>query len=171
VRILLNCLHVVAALVMIVVVLLQQGKGADIGAAFGAGSSQTLFGSRGAGNFLTKMTTAFVVIFMGTSITLSYLAAPRSVLEGIEIPAPATPATEPVDGETGSEEVPSGFEAVPTPEGESAPESSAPATPETPSPEAAPPAPTSEAPSPEAAPPAPTPAPVPAPGASDSSGS
>jgi preprotein translocase subunit SecG len=90
-RILLNCVHVLAAMVMIVVVLLQQGKGADIGAAFGAGSSQTLFGSRGAGNFLTKMTTAFVMIFMGTSIWLSYLTTPRSVIEGIEQP-PATEA-------------------------------------------------------------------------------
>ncbi len=159
-RILLNCIHVVAALVMIVVVLLQQGKGADIGAAFGAGSSQTLFGSRGAGNFLSKMTTAFVVIFMGTSIALSYLTAPRSVLEGIEIPPSAeTPATEPAE-----EGVPSGFEAVPTPEsGDATPEAGAtPPTSEAPATEAAPPAPASE--------PAPAPAPA-TPSAPDSSGS
>ena len=154
-RWLLNSLHVVAALVLIFVVLLQQGKGADIGAAFGAGSSQTLFGSRGAGNFLTKMTTAFVVIFMGTSITLSYLTTPRSVLEGIDIPPAAeTPATEPATD--GSGDTPSGFETVPAPEGEQTPESAAPTTPETPAPEATPP---------------PTPDPVPAPGAGDSSGS
>ena len=157
-RWLLNTLHVVAALVMIIVVLLQQGKGADIGAAFGAGSSQTLFGSRGAGNFLTKMTTAFVVIFMGTSIALSYLTAPRSVLEGIDIPPAAeTPATEPATD--GSGDTPSGFETVPAPEGEKAPESGA-ATPANP-----------EAPAFEEAPAPPTPEPAPAPSGSDSSGS
>jgi preprotein translocase subunit SecG len=117
-RILLNCIHVLAALVMIVVVLLQQGKGADIGAAFGAGSSQTLFGSRGAGNFLTKLTTAFVVIFMGTSISLSYLTAPRSVLDELDLPTAEAPATEPLTDETAPGEAPSGFEAVPAPEGD-----------------------------------------------------
>jgi preprotein translocase subunit SecG len=158
-RILLNCIHVLAAIVMIVVVLLQQGKGADIGAAFGAGSSQTLFGSRGAGNFLTKMTTAFVMIFMLTSVTLSYLTTPRSVLEEIDPASIAEPATEPAT-EPGTDEAPSGFEAVPAPEGEKAPESGATA----PSSEAPAPAPTTP-------PPAPTPEPVPAPGAGDSSGS
>jgi preprotein translocase subunit SecG len=137
VRILLNCVHVVAALVMIVVVLLQQGKGADIGAAFGAGSSQTLFGSRGAGNFLTKMTTTFVVIFFCTSIWLSYLTTPKSVLEGIEAPpTPEAPATEPAAPETKTGEEPSGFETVPAPE--------APAAPAAPSAGTLPPAPTSE---------------------------
>jgi preprotein translocase subunit SecG len=156
-RVLLNFVHVLAALVMIVVVLLQQGKGADIGAAFGAGSSQTLFGSRGAGNFLTKMTTAFVMIFMLTSISLSYLTTPRSVLDDIDQPPPAeTPATEPATGETPPGEAPSGFEAIPAPEGEKAPESGAAA--ETPSAEPAPA-------------PAPTPEPSPAPAGSDSSGS
>jgi len=149
VRILLNCIHVVAALVMIVVVLLQQGKGADIGAAFGAGSSQTLFGSRGAGNFLTKMTTAFVVIFMGTSIALSYLTTPRSVLDTIEPPAGATP-TEPAPAEppSGSGDTPSGFESVPAPDakqdGAAEPSASAPvaepAPAPTPAPESTPPA-------------------------------
>ncbi len=69
----LTSLHVMACLVLIVVVLLQRGKGAEMGAMLGGGGSQTVFGSRGAGNFLTKMTTGCAVIFMLTSLSLSYL--------------------------------------------------------------------------------------------------
>jgi preprotein translocase subunit SecG len=64
-------IHVVACLFLIVVVLLQTGKGADMGAVFGGGS-QTLFGSGGAGNLLTKLTTGTAVAFMITSLILSY---------------------------------------------------------------------------------------------------
>ncbi|TMB16732.1 MAG: preprotein translocase subunit SecG, partial [Deltaproteobacteria bacterium] len=59
-------IHVLACLFLIVVVLLQTGKGADMGAVFGGGS-QTLFGSSGAGNFLTKLTTGTAIAFMVTS--------------------------------------------------------------------------------------------------------
>ena len=69
-------IHVIACLFLIVVVLLQTGKGADMGAVFGGGS-QTLFGSSGAGNFLTKLTTGSAIIFMVTSLSLSYLTANR----------------------------------------------------------------------------------------------
>ncbi len=65
-------LHVVVCIFLIAVVLLQRGRGAEIGAVFGGGASSTVFGSRGAGNFLTKLTTASAVIFMVTSLTLSY---------------------------------------------------------------------------------------------------
>ncbi len=65
-------LHVVVCIFLIAVVLLQRGKGAEIGAVFGGGASSTVFGGRGAGNFLTKLTTASAVIFMVTSLTLSY---------------------------------------------------------------------------------------------------
>jgi len=68
----LTVLHVMACLVLIVVVLLQRGKGADIGAVFGSGASTTVFGSRGAGNFFTKLTTAAVVTFFLTSLSFSY---------------------------------------------------------------------------------------------------
>ena len=68
-------LHVLVCIFMIAVILLQRGKGAEIGAVFGGGGSGTVFGSRGAGNFLTKLTTASAVIFMITSLTLSYLRA------------------------------------------------------------------------------------------------
>src|SRR5262249_41538804 len=63
--------RVAACLFLIVVVLLQTGKGADMGAVFGGGS-QTLFGSGGAGNFLTKLTTATAIIFMVTALILTY---------------------------------------------------------------------------------------------------
>ncbi len=66
-------LHVIVSIFLIAVVLLQRGKGAEIGAVFGGGASSTVFGSRGAGNFLTKLTTASAVIFMSTSMALSYL--------------------------------------------------------------------------------------------------
>ena len=65
-------LHVMACLVLILVVLLQRGKGSDVGAALGGGGSNTVFGSRGAGNFLTKLTTGSAVIFMVTSLSLAY---------------------------------------------------------------------------------------------------
>jgi preprotein translocase subunit SecG len=71
-------LHVIVSIFLIAVVLLQRGKGAEIGAVFGGGASSTVFGSRGAGNFLTKLTTASAVIFMGTSLSLSYIWTTQS---------------------------------------------------------------------------------------------
>jgi preprotein translocase subunit SecG len=70
----LTVLHVMVCLVLIVVVLLQRGKGAEIGAVFGGGAGSTVFGSRGAGNFLTKLTTGAAVLFMLTSLSLAYFA-------------------------------------------------------------------------------------------------
>jgi len=70
-------IHVTTCLLLIGVVLLQQGKGADMGAVFG-GSSSTIFGSGGAGNFLTRLTTGLAIVFMLTSLTLTYASA-RSV--------------------------------------------------------------------------------------------
>jgi len=69
--IVITVLHVLACFVLIVVVLLQTGKGADIGAVFG-GSSQTIFGSSGAGNLLTRLTTWTAVLFMLTSLFLTW---------------------------------------------------------------------------------------------------
>lgn len=66
--------HVVAAIAIVVLVLLQQGKGADAGAAFGSGASQTMFGSAGTGNFLTRATTIAAIIFFATSLTLAIYA-------------------------------------------------------------------------------------------------
>src|SRR5207249_4248048 len=82
-------IHVLACLFLIVVVLLQTGKGADMGAVFGGGS-QTLFGSSGAGNFLTKLTTGTAIAFMLTSLILTY-GASRAPTSGLlnRLPAPA----------------------------------------------------------------------------------
>ena len=66
--------HVIAAISIVGLVLLQQGKGADAGASFGAGDSQTVFGSSGSGNFLVRATTISAVIFFVTSLTLAIFA-------------------------------------------------------------------------------------------------
>lgn len=66
--------HVAVAVALILIVLLQAGKGAGIGAAFG-GASQTVFGPRGPGNFLSKLTTAAAAIFMGTSLVLAIFSS------------------------------------------------------------------------------------------------
>ncbi len=66
--------HVVVCIALILIILLQTGKGADIGAAFGGGSSQTVFGSTGGATILSKITIGAAVIFMFTSIVLSYFA-------------------------------------------------------------------------------------------------
>ena len=81
--------HLLGALAIIGLILLQQGKGADMGASFGAGASQTLFGSTGSGNVLTKATAWLSVLFFATSFGLALLANQRSAPVddlGIEIP-------------------------------------------------------------------------------------
>jgi preprotein translocase subunit SecG len=98
-RIFLITLHVTVSAILISMVLLQKGKGADIGAAFG-GASQTVFGPRGAQSFLSKLTTAAAVIFMITSLTLAFTTAKRSsVMEGLKQEntqtAPAVPLAPP----------------------------------------------------------------------------
>jgi len=72
--ILVTIVHIIVSIGLILVVLLQTGKGAEIGAVFGGGSSSTIFGSSGAGNFLTRLTTGMAVVFMITSLTLGYFA-------------------------------------------------------------------------------------------------
>jgi preprotein translocase subunit SecG len=96
----LTVLHVMVCIVIVVVVLLQRGKGAEIGAVFGGGASSTVFGSRGAGNFLTKITTGAAITFMCTSLALAYFAAGAREgerlfdPEAMETPAPAEAAEE-----------------------------------------------------------------------------
>lgn len=68
-------IHVLLAIAVIVLVLLQQGQGAQMGAAFGSGASQTLFGSRGSASFLVKVTALFAGLFFATSLILGYIAA------------------------------------------------------------------------------------------------
>jgi preprotein translocase subunit SecG len=92
---LLIVIHVIVCIALILTVLLQTGKGADMGAAFGGGGSNTLFGATGATTFLGKMTTAVAIIFMLTSLILAYRTANRgstSILSdqpAVQQPAPA----------------------------------------------------------------------------------
>ncbi len=87
-------IHVVVCFLMIGAILLQAGKGAEIGAAFG-GSSQTVFGSRGPGTFLSKVTVAAAIIFMLTSLGLAVMSRDRSVSSTVidlDKPQASTPA-------------------------------------------------------------------------------
>ena len=93
-------IHVLVCVFMVIVVLLQSGKSADVAAAFGGMGSQTAFGPRSAANVLTKATTWSAVIFMVTSITLSVMMSRRnsnSVMQGVkpanQTTAPAQPGT------------------------------------------------------------------------------
>lgn len=70
-------LHIFAAVFLVLVVLLQTGKGAAMGSAFGGGGNQTVFGSSGAGNFLTKLTSGAAVVFMLTSLSLATLSSEK----------------------------------------------------------------------------------------------
>ena len=109
----LTVLHVLACLFLIVIVLLQRGKGAEMGAMFGGGAGATVFGSRGAGNFLTRMTTAAAIVFMLTSLTLAYVAEDRSGGTLFEGEAPAAPKSG-AFGEAPAAK-PGAFEEVPAP--------------------------------------------------------
>ena len=75
-------LHVVIAVALVGLVLIQQGKGADAGAAFGGGASQTVFGSQGSGSFLTRFTTFLAIAFFVTSFTLAIFAKQRAEVAG-----------------------------------------------------------------------------------------
>ncbi len=107
-----SILHIVICLLLIFVVLIQSGKGADMGAAFG-GSSQTLFGSAGPATFLGKMTSVIATVFMITSLWLAYFAVhkPSSIVDNI--PVPAIEQTVPADGAGGSAPATSGTTPAP----------------------------------------------------------
>jgi preprotein translocase subunit SecG len=80
--------HVIAALAIIGLVLLQQGKGAEMGSGFGSGVSNTVFGSMGAGNFLSRSTAIIAVVFFLTSFSLAYFAKTKvDVVRDIGIPS------------------------------------------------------------------------------------
>ena len=121
--------HVIVCVALIMIVLLQTGKGADMGAAFGGGGSQTLFGSTGASTFLSKATTGAAIIFMLTSLALAYISSHRtadSIIKStpapIEQPAPAT------QGETATQESSAPAQSAPATQEQTAPqENNAPA--------------------------------------------
>lgn len=71
-------IHILVSILMIIMVLLQAGKGSSLGAALGGGGSQTLFGPAGSGNILTKFTTGLAIIFMVTSISLAHVSGKNS---------------------------------------------------------------------------------------------
>jgi preprotein translocase subunit SecG len=156
--------HIIACLFLIGVVLLQQGKGADMGAVFG-GSSSTIFGSSGAGNFLTRLTTAMAVVFMLTSLTLTYASTRRisstvfdsaPLAEPPPLGAPANPAAPAPVGGAPQAEAPAGSQPAAVPAGEppaAAPQAAAPPAPAPQAPAAQ--APAAQAAAPEAAAPAP----------------
>jgi preprotein translocase subunit SecG len=123
--------HVIVCVALIMIVLLQTGKGADMGAAFGGGGSQTLFGSTGASTFLSKATTGAAIIFMLTSLALAYVSSHRtadSIIKSapapVEQPAPATQSG------AAQQESSAPAQSAPAAQGQTAPqESKAPAKP------------------------------------------
>jgi preprotein translocase subunit SecG len=95
-------IHVLVSIALIMIVLLQTGKGSDMGAAFGGGSSQTLFGSTGASTFLSKGTTVVAIVFMLTSLGLAYRSSHRTGTASVvtETPAPIESSAQPAPGTT-----------------------------------------------------------------------
>jgi len=96
--------HVLAALGVIGLVLLQHGKGADMGAAFGSGASGSLFGSTGSANFLSRTTAVLAAVFFMTSLGLAYIATHRpkasgGVMDAVKEQAPAPASSIPVPSE------------------------------------------------------------------------
>jgi preprotein translocase subunit SecG len=103
---LITTLHVLVCIILILVVLLQSGKGADLAGAFGGGATQTAFGSRGPASFLSKLTTAAAIVFMVTSLSLAMMGNKReakSIMDETttqQQPAPKAPAAQPAQAPT-----------------------------------------------------------------------
>ena len=115
---LLLALQVLCAVSLIGFILIQHGKGADAGAAFGSGASTTVFGAQGSGNFLTKTTTALAVVFLLNSLALAWIAKERSlearqVTFAIDAEVPASEGAAP--GEAGFDPAAAGLDAAPAP--------------------------------------------------------
>ena len=119
----LTVFHLFLAIGLIGLILMQHGRGADAGAAFGSGASATVFGARGSGSFLSRSTAVLAALFFVTSMVLAYFASqvrePEGLMEGVEMPAPvgiggtapAAPAVE-VSTEVPAVAVPGGERAV-----------------------------------------------------------
>ncbi len=104
--------HIIAGLAVIGLVLLQHGKGADMGAAFGSGASGSLFGATGSANFLSRVTAVCAAIFFMTSLGLSYIATARpaasggSVMDSVPAAQVPAPAQVPAVPDSKSKEIP-----------------------------------------------------------------
>jgi len=106
----------ITAVSMIGLILIQHGKGADMGAAFGSGASGSLFGATGSANFLSRTTAVLAAVFFACTLLLAYFghtpqAGSGSVLERAGVPAPAAPASGPAG------QIPAGGTSVPAPQG------------------------------------------------------
>lgn len=114
-EILILVIHVLAALSVIGLVLLQHGKGADVGAAFGSGASGSLFGSSGSANFLSRTTAVLAAVFFLTSLGLTLFSTRKTENKGVmatqpastqslpaQIPVPSAPAGKPAPSDGGS---------------------------------------------------------------------
>jgi len=110
--------HVLVAVALIGLILIQRGKGAEAGAAFGSGASQTVFGARGSASFLTRMTAILATVFFITSLTLAYFTQQGTTTTSVtEIVVPAAPAnTSGNDGQADVPVMPNDVPAVPSPE-------------------------------------------------------
>lgn len=101
-------IHVMLAVALIGLILIQHGKGADAGAAFGSGASATVFGARGSGSFLTRITTFLAIGFFANSMALAYLSAQQpadsSVVDKVQIEAPAAMSSEQGTAQPGAAE-------------------------------------------------------------------
>ncbi len=79
----LTVIHVLLTISLIALVLIQRGKGADMGAAFGSGASSTMFGSQGAASFLTRTTGVIATLFFVTSLSLAYMSGQRTERQSV----------------------------------------------------------------------------------------
>lgn len=104
---LLLVVHVLIGAMIVGLVLVQRGKGAETGAAFGSGASATVFGAKGSANFLSRSTAVLATMFFATSLGLAYLGAARPVEKSLVEQLDAAPAAAPPAG-TGTSEVPAG---------------------------------------------------------------
>ncbi|MGI9229398.1 MAG: preprotein translocase subunit SecG [Gammaproteobacteria bacterium] len=144
IQVFLFIVQLVVAASLILLILVQHGKGADAGAAFGSGASATVFGSQGSGNFLTRVTTVLAIIFLANSLALAYVAKVRTGEAGtlaldsnrtISQPAGTAPASSPefpaeAAGDQAIPAEPTGNQTAPTIPAEPAVNQTAPAIPE-----------------------------------------
>jgi preprotein translocase subunit SecG len=110
---LLLAVQMIAAVSMVGLILVQHGKGADMGAAFGSGGSGSLFGASGSANFLSRTTAVLATVFFACTLLLAYFGTARpaassgSVLESAAVSAPAPTAVQPATPASGAAQIPS----------------------------------------------------------------